>query len=111
MGDDDGDSLITITLVDNGLGDDVRTGPNGEIIDQRGPGTECQPVHRHRCSPRSGHSGAPAPQEVDIPRIAELAVRISRGSLKRIHPLWSNIYYGHKLRHLPKVVLCKLSHI
>ena len=37
MGDDDGDNVITITLVDGGLGDDDLTA-NGTIIDQGGPG-------------------------------------------------------------------------
>jgi len=37
MGDDDGDNVITITLVDGGLGDDDPTA-NGVIVDQGGPG-------------------------------------------------------------------------
>lgn len=37
MGDNDGDNVITITLVDGGLGDDDLAG-NGIIIDQGGPG-------------------------------------------------------------------------
>lgn len=37
IGDDDGDNVITITLVDGGLGDDDLTA-NGIIIDQGGPG-------------------------------------------------------------------------
>jgi hypothetical protein len=36
IGDDDGDSVITITLVDGGLGDDDLTA-NGVIVDQGGP--------------------------------------------------------------------------
>ena len=36
IGDDDGDNVITITLIDNGLGDDVLTGEDGEIVDQGG---------------------------------------------------------------------------
>ena len=38
MGSDDGDNIITITLTDNGLGDDVLTGQDGIIVDQGGPG-------------------------------------------------------------------------
>jgi len=37
MGDDDGDNVITITLVDGGLGDDDGV-CNGVIVDQGGPG-------------------------------------------------------------------------
>ena len=37
MGSDDGDEIITITLVDGGLGDDDGTA-NGVIVDQGGPG-------------------------------------------------------------------------
>ena len=37
MGSDDGDKVITITLVDGGLGDDDGTA-NGVIVDQGGPG-------------------------------------------------------------------------
>ena len=37
LGDNDGDNIITITLVDGGLGDDDLT-PNGTIVDQGGPG-------------------------------------------------------------------------
>jgi parallel beta-helix repeat protein len=37
MGDDDGDNVITITLVDGGLGDDDLTA-NGVIVDPGGPG-------------------------------------------------------------------------
>nr|QNO51665.1 hypothetical protein IGDPAKFA_00019 [Methanosarcinales archaeon ANME-1 ERB6] len=37
MGSDDGDNVITITLVDGGLGDDDGTA-NGVIVDQGGPG-------------------------------------------------------------------------
>lgn len=36
MGDDDGDNVITTTLVDGGLGDDDLT-ENGVIVDQGGP--------------------------------------------------------------------------
>ncbi len=39
MGSDDGDNVITITLVDNGLGDDVLTGADGAIVDQGAPGS------------------------------------------------------------------------
>jgi len=46
MGDDDGDNVITITLVDGGLGDDDLTA-NGVIVDQGGPG-----------NPPSGGGGA-----------------------------------------------------
>jgi len=38
IGDDDGDNVITITLTDNGVGDDILTGPDGQIVDQGGPG-------------------------------------------------------------------------
>jgi hypothetical protein len=44
IGDDDGDNVITITLTDNGLGDDILTGQDGEIVDQGGPGTPGVPV-------------------------------------------------------------------
>ena len=51
MGDDDGDNIVTITLVDNGLGDDVLTGEDGTIVDDGGPGVppvggEVYPVNR-----------------------------------------------------------------
>ncbi len=42
MGSDDGDNMITITLVDGGLGDDDGT-PNGVIVDQAGPGRPRSP--------------------------------------------------------------------
>ena len=38
MGDDEGDNVITIKLIGNGLGDNVLTGEDGVIIDQGGPG-------------------------------------------------------------------------
>jgi hypothetical protein len=38
IGDDDGDDVITITPTDNGLGDDILTGQDGQIVDQGGPG-------------------------------------------------------------------------
>jgi hypothetical protein len=43
MGDDDGDNVITITLVDGGLGDDDLT-LDGVIIDQGGPANQPAPV-------------------------------------------------------------------
>ena len=43
MGDDDGDNMITITLVDGGLGDDDLT-LDGVIIDQGGPANPPAPV-------------------------------------------------------------------
>jgi hypothetical protein len=39
IGDDDGDNVITITVTDNGLGDDILTGTDLQIVDQGGPGT------------------------------------------------------------------------
>jgi hypothetical protein len=42
MGSDDGDNVITITLVDGGLGDDDGTA-NGLIVDQGGPGIPSAP--------------------------------------------------------------------
>ncbi len=39
VGDNDGDNVITITLVDGGLGDDNVVAPDGLIVDQGGPGT------------------------------------------------------------------------
>jgi len=51
MGDDDGDNVITITLVDGGLGDDDLTA-NGVIIDQGGPGNPgAPPSERDECCP------------------------------------------------------------
>jgi len=45
IGDDDGDNVITITLTDNGLGDDILTGEgDGQIVDQGGPGVPVAPV-------------------------------------------------------------------
>ena len=38
MGSNNGDNVITITLQDNWFGDDFLTGPDGEIVDQGGPG-------------------------------------------------------------------------
>jgi hypothetical protein len=43
IGDDDGDNVITITLTDNGLGDDILTGQDGQIVDQGGPGIQRDP--------------------------------------------------------------------
>ena len=44
IGDDDGDKIITITLVDGGLGDDNVVAPDGVIVDQGGPGFPATPV-------------------------------------------------------------------
>jgi len=44
VGDDDGDNVITITLVDGGLGDDNVVAPDGVIVDQGGPGFPVPPV-------------------------------------------------------------------
>ena len=44
IGDDDGDNVITITLVDGGLGDDNVGAPDGVIVDQGGPGIPTAPV-------------------------------------------------------------------
>ena len=44
VGDDDGDNVITITLVDGGLGDDNVGAPDGVIVDQGGPGFPVPPV-------------------------------------------------------------------
>ena len=38
MGDYDGGNVITITFVDNRMGDNIVTGEDGMIIDQGGPG-------------------------------------------------------------------------
>jgi len=38
IGDDDGDNVITITLTDGGLGDDIVAAPDGVIVDDGGPG-------------------------------------------------------------------------
>jgi hypothetical protein len=38
IGDDAGDDVITITLQDNGLGDDIMTGADSVIDNQGGPG-------------------------------------------------------------------------
>jgi hypothetical protein len=54
MGDDDGDNVITITLVDGGLGDDDLTA-NGVIVDQGGP-----------AYPPSGVGLAPVPVSPNI---------------------------------------------
>ena len=42
MGSDDGDDVITITLVDGGLGDDDGV-PDGVIVDDGGPGQPTAP--------------------------------------------------------------------
>jgi hypothetical protein len=39
IGDDNGDNVITITLTDNGRGDDILTGTDSQIVDQGGPGS------------------------------------------------------------------------
>ena len=44
IGDDDGDKVITITLVDGGLGDDNVVAPDVVIVDQGGPGIPRAPV-------------------------------------------------------------------
>jgi len=44
VGDDDGDNVITVTLVDGGLGDDNIVAPDGVIVDQGGPGYPVPPV-------------------------------------------------------------------
>jgi hypothetical protein len=44
VGDDDGDDVITITLVDGGLGDDVVGAPDGFIVEPGGPGFPVPPV-------------------------------------------------------------------
>jgi len=44
VGDDDGDDVITIMLVDGGLGDDNVVAPDGVIVDQGGPGYPVPPV-------------------------------------------------------------------
>jgi len=53
MGDDDGDNVITITLVDGGLGDDDLTA-NGVIVDPGGPGNPGGPSSEcEECGPGS----------------------------------------------------------
>jgi len=54
IGDDDGDNVITITLVDGGLGDDDLT-ENGVIVDQGGPGNPsgAPPSECAECDPGS----------------------------------------------------------
>jgi hypothetical protein len=64
MGDDDGDNVITITLVDGGLGDDDLTA-NGVIVDQGGPG-----------NPPAGGRGVPAFPSLYIGVAAALAAGI-----------------------------------
>jgi len=44
VGDDDGDKVITIMLVDGGLGDDNVVAPDLVIVDQGGPGYPVPPV-------------------------------------------------------------------
>jgi len=39
IGDDDGDDVIAVPLVDGGLGDDIVTVADGKIVDQGGPGS------------------------------------------------------------------------
>ncbi|MGA8849040.1 MAG: putative metal-binding motif-containing protein, partial [Dehalococcoidia bacterium] len=74
MGDDDGDNVITITLVDGGLGDDDLTA-NGVIVDQGGPGNPGNPPSGcAECGPES-------PCAVSIP---ECQTKTAGGSL-----LWS----------------------
>jgi hypothetical protein len=58
MGDDDGDNVITITLVDGGLGDDDLTA-NGVIVDQGGPGNP--PSEGDECEVCSPESPCPVP--------------------------------------------------
>ena len=52
MGSDDGDNVITITLVDGGWGDDDGTG-NGLIVDQRGPGVRATKPKLTKSAPTS----------------------------------------------------------
>jgi hypothetical protein len=52
MGSDDGDDVITITLVDGGLGDDDGTA-DGVIVDQGGPGTRGAPPNITSFAPPS----------------------------------------------------------
>jgi PKD repeat protein/sporulation protein YlmC with PRC-barrel domain len=69
MGSDDGDNVITITLVDGGLGDDDLTA-NGTILDfgQGGPGrtNSDQPTDRYEVTSASyaQHTGVPFPVTV-----------------------------------------------
>jgi hypothetical protein len=64
MGDDDGDNVITITLVDGGLGDDDLT-ENGVIVDQGGPGNPGTPGNPP--SDECAECGPESPCVVPIP--------------------------------------------
>jgi hypothetical protein len=70
IGDDDGDNVITITLTDNGLGDDILTGQDGQIVDQGGPGIQRDP------GPTGEPSGGTVPElpatEVTLPIVLAL---------------------------------------
>jgi len=75
MGDDDGDNVVTITLVDGGLGDDDGIA-NGTIVDQGGPGTPPPPPPPP--PPVGGGGGGAA---VFSPAISNLTITPAEGAI------------------------------
>jgi len=79
MGSDNGDNIITITLQDNGLGDDIVTGEDSMIIDQGGPAI---PAEEAGCFIATAAYGTSTAAEIDTLRLFrdEVLLESSLGS-------------------------------
>ncbi|NQE52854.1 Cell surface glycoprotein, partial [ANME-1 cluster archaeon GoMg3.2] len=73
MGSDDGDNVVTITLVDGGLGDDDGTA-NGIIVDQGGPGVRAIKPKLTKSAPTSVAPGGTITYTINYANLGPVAL-------------------------------------